>query len=82
MKLIHIWIWFPIYFLLPLSFYVSYLIGIELGLKGSVLINYTINPFKTLRGRRVVASRRTKTIMNLLSVFSFSWIGIGFVLFY
>lgn len=34
-----IWIWFPVYYLLPLSFYVSYLIGVELGLTGSELGN-------------------------------------------
>lgn len=78
--LIHIWIWFPIYFIFPLTIYFNYLVGRRAGSLGekSSLI-YALNPLSFRKFKVNSLEKRERVISWILVASLVLWFTIGFL---
>lgn len=72
-----IWVWFPVYFILPLAIYFNYLIARHKeGLSETKSIFYALNPFRFFKIKSL--NHKEKRISWLLALSIAFWVGVGF----
>jgi len=80
--LIHLWLWEPIYLLLPMAIYLHYGLLRKTDKKGLPLFISVINPFSSYKQIKTKVDKHDKTLLWLLVLITLIWIILGLIIKY